>query len=256
MWTSTGLASEHRRYAGEVWRVVEAQHRISTNRLAASEEEQSLIEDLVEEIKPHLPKSARNLDFLLAAPFRYGHNQASRFRKAGERPGIFYSSESETTAIAEAAYWKLRFFSRSPGFEPPSTTSEHTSFRASVATERAIDLTQAPFRERVGDWIDPKDYTACQDLAAAAREVKTELIRTQSARDPLGGCNIVVLEPTAFSRRTPKIGKTWHFRFQEDRMLALAALPSRERLEFSAEGFGLASVSDGKSARRSNLDRS
>lgn len=239
MWTSIALASEHRHYAGEVWRVVEAQHRISTNRLAASAEEQSLLEDLVEEIKPRLPEAARHLDFLLAAPFRYGHNQASRFRRANERPGIFYSSESEVTAIAEAAYWKLRFFSRSPGFEPPNTTSEHTSFRASVATERAIDLTVAPFDERASDWIDPKDYTACQELAATARETKTELIRTQSVRDPLGGCNIVVLEPAAFTRRSPKLGKTWHFRFQDGRLLALAALPSRDRYEFAAVWFGL-----------------
>lgn len=239
MWTSTALASEHRRYAGEVWRVVEAQHRISTNRLAASAEEQSLLEELVEEIKPRLPEAARNLDYLLAAPFRYGHNQASRFRKADERPGIFYSSESEATAIAEAAYWKLRFFSRSPGFEPPNTTSEHTSFGASVASERAIDLTLVPFDGQASDWIDPKDYSACQELATVAREVKTEIIRTQSARDPLGGCNIVVLEPAAFTRRSPKLGKTWHFRFQEGKLLALAALPSRERLEFSTNGFGL-----------------
>lgn len=239
MWTSTALASEHRRYAGEVWRVVEAQHRISTNRLAASEEEQSLLEDLVEEIKPRLPETARHLDYLLAAPFRYGHNQASRFRKADERPGIFYSSESEAAAIAEAAYWKLRFFSRSPGFAPPSTTSEHTSFRASVATEKAIDLTLPPFDRRSSDWIDPRDYAACQELASAAREAKTEIIRTQSARDPLGGCNIVVLVPAAFARRSPMPGKTWHFRFQGGRLLALAALPSKERLEFSAIGFGI-----------------
>lgn len=240
MWTSTALASEHRRYAGEVWRVVEAQHRISTNRLAASAEEQSLLEDLVEAIKPRLPEAARHLDYLLAAPFRYGHNQASRFRKANERPGIFYSSESETTAIAEAAYWKLRFFSRSSGFEPPNTTSEHTSFRASVATEHTIDLTLAPFDQRASDWIDPMDYNACQELAATAREARTEIIRTRSARDPMGGCNIIVLEPVAFSRRSPKLGKTWHFRFQEGRLLALAALPSRERFEFTADAFGLA----------------
>ncbi len=239
MWTSTALASEHRRYAGEVWRVVEAQHWISTNRLAASAEEQALLEDLVEQIKPRLPEAARHLDYLLAAPFRYGHNQASRFRKANERPGIFYSSELEATAIAEAAYWRLQFFSRSPGFEPPSTTSEHTSFRASVATERALDLTLAPFDKRASDWIDPKDHTACQELATTAREAKSDLIRTRSARDPSGGWNIVVLEPAVFTGRSPKLGKTWHFRFQDGRLLALAALPSRERLEFTPQLFGL-----------------
>lgn len=239
MWTSTELASEHRSYSGEVWRVVEAQHRISTNRLAASAEEQALLEHLVEEIKPQLPETARHLDFLLAAPFRYGHRQPSRFRRAHERPGIFYASESESTAIAEAAYWKLRFFSRSPGFDPPGTTSEHTSFRASIVTARALDLTLAPFDEQASAWIAPDDYTACQELAVEARKAKTAIIRTRSARDPGGKCNIVVLDPAAFARRTPKPGRTWHFRFQQGRLLAIAALPSRERLEFSAAGFGI-----------------
>jgi hypothetical protein len=239
MWTSTALASEHRSYSGEVWRVVEAQHLISTNRLTASAAEQALLEDLVEEVKPRLPASARHLDFLLAAPFRYGNKHASRFRKASERPGIFYSAESEATAIAEAAYWRLRFFSRSPGFEPPVTTSEHTSFRAVVATERAIDLTLAPFDREAGSWTNPSDYTACQKLAQVAREASTGLIRTQSARDPSGGCNIAILDPAAFADRSPKPGQTWHFRFQEGRLLALAALPSRERLEFTPGHFGL-----------------
>ncbi len=241
MWTSTALASEHIGYAGDVWRVVEAQHRISTNRLAASAAEQALLEELVEEIKPRLPKSAQHLDFLLAAPFRYGHNQPSRFRRANERPGIFYAAEAETTAIAEAAYWKLRFYSRSPGFIPPGTTSEHTSFRASVASERTLDLTLAPFDKQADAWIAAGDYTACQALAAEARKAHTQIIRTRSARDPDGKCNIVVLDPAAFTRRTPKPGRTWHFRFQQGRLLAIAALPSRERLEFSGAGFGIES---------------
>mgnify|MGYP001797047884 CR=1 FL=1 len=42
MWTSTELASEHRPYAGRVWRVVEAQHRISTSRLTTDLAEQAL----------------------------------------------------------------------------------------------------------------------------------------------------------------------------------------------------------------------
>jgi hypothetical protein len=76
---------------------------------------------------------------LLAAPFRYGHTRSSRFRRAVEKPGIFYASERERKAIAETAYWRLRFFSRSPGFTPPSTTSEHTSFSVKVGTEKALD---------------------------------------------------------------------------------------------------------------------
>ncbi|WP_343061170.1 RES family NAD+ phosphorylase [Novosphingobium flavum] len=239
MWTSTALASEHRHYAGEVWRVVEAQHRISTNRLSINRDEQSLLEELIEEIKPRLPASAHHLDYLLAAPFRYGHAGASRFRKSGELPGIFYSAETEETALAEAAYWRLRFLSRSPGFRPPTTTTEHSSFRVAIRSERALDLTLPPFDEHEKEWTDPVDYTVCQQLAAEARIAGTEILRTRSVRDAAGGCNVVILDPAAFVERTHRLGRTWHFRFQDGRLLALAAFPSPDQLEFTAAGFGL-----------------
>jgi hypothetical protein len=178
MWTSTALASEHRSYEGRAWRVVEAQHRISTSRLATDLEAQAQLEDLAEEVKPRMPASTAGLDYLLASPFRYGHRQESRFRRADERPGIFYASEAENTAIAETAYWRLKFFTRSPGFVPPSTTSEHSSFSVRLSSKSAIDLTLPPFDADQARWIDPVDYSACQQLAAAAREAQTALIRT------------------------------------------------------------------------------
>jgi hypothetical protein len=144
MWTATALASELCAYAGTVWRIVEAQHRISTNRLTSDLGEQARLEAMAEAAKPDLPKAALGLHYLLAAPFRYGHSVASRFRKAGERPGIFYASEAEATAIAETAYWRLAFFSRAVGFVPPAATSEHSSFCVDVSAERSLDLTVPP----------------------------------------------------------------------------------------------------------------
>ena len=209
MWTPTALASEARTWRGKVWRVVEAQHRISTNRLADSLADQARLEALAEAAKPDLPKAAQGLHYLLAAPFRYGHGSASRFRRAHERPGIFYASETEATAIAETAYWRLRFYTRSPGFVPPAATSEHTSFTVSVAT------------------------------AAAARAAGLALIRSQSARDPARGCNVVVLDPAAFASSQPAIRRTWHLRFEQGRLSALAAFPSEAHFVFTAAGFGL-----------------
>jgi hypothetical protein len=239
MWTSTALASEHRSYEGRAWRVVEAQHRISTSRLATDLEAQAQLEDLAEEVKPRMPASTAGLDYLLASPFRYGHRQESRFRRADERPGIFYASEAENTAIAETAYWRLKFFTRSPGFVPPSTTSEHSSFSVRLSSKSAIDLTLPPFDADQARWIDPVDYSACQQLAAAAREAQTALIRTISARDPDRGCNLVALDPHAFAERKPRPGRTWHLRFESGRLIALAAFPSRERFAFAPEDFGL-----------------
>ena len=239
MWTSTELAFEHRQYDGRVWWVVEAQHRISTNRLVANGAEQELLEILAEEVKPRLPESAGHLDFLLSAPFRYGHRQESRFRMADELPGIFYAAESEATAIAEAAYWRLRFFSRSPSFTPPSTTIEHTSFHVRVSSSHALDLTAEPFIANEQNWTSPVDYAACQELASAAREANTGLIRTISARDPQRRCNVVILDPAVFAERSPRVRHTWHFRYQAGQLIALAAFPSHDRFEFTPGSFGL-----------------
>ena len=59
MWTPSALASEFRSYEGRVWRVVEAQHRISTNRLADSLEAQHVLEELADKVKPLVPPAAR-----------------------------------------------------------------------------------------------------------------------------------------------------------------------------------------------------
>ena len=238
MWTSTALASEHRAYRGKIWRLVEGQHRISTNRLGSDSATQALLEELAEEVKPTVPESARHLHFLLATPFRYGHKSASRFRRADERPGIFYASEAEATAIAESAYWSLRFFSRSPGFVPPTATVEYTSFHVRVATDRALDLTQSPFAERETDWTASDDYAACQALATEARVAGTALIRTLSVRAEGRKCNVIVLDSGAFKDAAPVIHKTWHFRHQGGRLTVLGAFPSAERHEFVAGQFG------------------
>ena len=169
----------------------------------------------------------------------YGHGTASRFRRADERPGIFYASEAEATAIAETAYWRLRFYLRSPGFVPPSATTEHTSFTAEVATAHAIDLTRDPFAADAALWTDPIDYSACQELGHAAREAGAMLIRTRSVRDSTGGHNVVVLAPEAFTAVQPAIRRTWHLRFEGGRLTALAAFPSEHRFVFTGADFGL-----------------
>jgi len=239
MWTPTALASEIRSWKGEGWRVVEAQHRISTNRLADSLADQHRLELLAEAVKPDIPAEARGLHYLMASPFRYGHASESRFRRAHERPGIFYAAQSEATAIAETAYWRLRFFARSPGFVPPTTTSEHTSFTVLIATARALDLTLPPLDRDEAQWTHQFDYAPCQELATSARAAQVELIRTRSARDPAQGFNLAVLSPFAFASTKPTIRRTWHLRLEAGRLAALAAFPGTERFTFTAADFGL-----------------
>lgn len=232
-----------RAYARQIWRIVEGQHRISTNRLTDGPAEQDMLERLVEEVKPILPPAARGLHYLLGTPFRYGYARASRFRRAGERPGIFYGSESVATSVAETAYWRLLFFSRSPGIRLPNGTSEHSAFIVPVRLQRLIDLTRLPYRRAENVWTDPSVYGPCQQLASNARRIDAQAIRYTSARDPEGGVNIALLDPAAFAVTAPSMEQSWHFRFERGLLTAFAAFPSNERYSFSFEQFGLAGPS-------------
>ena len=219
--------------------MVEAQHRISTSRLTDSLADEERLERLIEQAKPALPKAALGLHYLLATPFRYGHRSASRFRKAGERPGAFYASESARTCLTEMAYWRLRFFQALPDEQLPATTTEFLMFRIDVAAERSLDLTRAPLAGKV-KWADKNSWVATQRFGTAARAIETQLIRYASARDEEGGVNIALFDPACFTARVPTPEGTWHFRFRNGRLAAIRAAPSNERHEFEFGQFGLA----------------
>ena len=70
--TREELSSNCRHASGRSWRVVEAQHRVSTVKLTDTAAEQMLLENLIEGTKPNIPSECKHLDFLLATPFRYG----------------------------------------------------------------------------------------------------------------------------------------------------------------------------------------
>ena len=67
IWTPTALSSEARPYGGKGWRLVEAQHRVSTLRLVDTLAEQALLEAVLEETKPPMPAECTGLDYLLGA---------------------------------------------------------------------------------------------------------------------------------------------------------------------------------------------
>ena len=221
-------------------RIVEEQYRISTDRLTDGPAEQDVLERLIEEVKPTMPAAARELHHLLGTPFRYGYAKATRFRRALERPGIFYASETEATAVAEAAYFAMRFFSAAPGAKLPTTTIERFGFSIRVAVERALDLTASPFDSARALWTRPDDYAPCQRFAAAARSIDAQLIRYESVRDDAHGANVALLDPAAFRRPVPSPEHSWHFRFRDRKLTAFAAGGTRERFDFTFEQFGLA----------------
>ncbi|KAA6491313.1 RES family NAD+ phosphorylase [Agrobacterium sp. SHOUNA12C] len=239
IWTPDALSSEARPMSGRYWRLVEAQHQVSTLKLVDTLEEQALLETLLEESKPALPPECAGLDYLLATPFRYGaiYPYGSRFRRAGRTLGVFYASEQVETALAEMSFYRLLFFSDSPGTPLPANAAEYTAFAAVIATKQAVDLTLAPLERDREAWADPVNYEACQSLADAARAGKVDAILYQSVRDPKGGKNIALLTAHAFAAREPVERQTWRIRLSPAGVQALCEFP-KARLGFARSDFG------------------
>lgn len=237
-WTRVALSSEFRPFDGWCWRLVEAQHRVSTLKLTDTLAEQALLEDLIEESKPPVPAECRHLDFLLATPFRYGafYPHGSRFRRAGRTTGVYYAAEHVTTAIAEMAFYRLLFFSESPATAWPSNAAEYTAFSAAVGTENLVDLTQEPLSKDAAIWTDLIAYEGCQAFAEAARNADSDVIRYQSVRDPAKGSNLAILLCRAFAKPAPVERQTWRMRLSASGVRALCEFP-QQALEFGRDAF-------------------
>ena len=235
---SRALAREARALSGTCWRLVEAQHRISTLKLVDTVEEQAALEDLVQDTKPAVPPECRHLHYLLATPFRYGaaYPAGSRFRRAGLSEGVFYAAQEPHTAAAELVFWRLLFFAESPGTPWPANAAEYTAFSAAYATRKAIDLTRPRFAKDRVRGTHVTDYAPCQALADQARAAGIEIIRYLSVRDPLGGRNLALLTGRAFAKSRPTRQRTWHIRLSDAGAQAVCEQP-RQRMTFDRRAF-------------------
>jgi hypothetical protein len=238
IWIRVALSSEFRRFEGSCWRLVEAQHRVSTLKLTDSLAEQVLLEELIEATKPAIPAECRHLDFLLATPFRYGavYPNGSRFRRAGRTLGVYYAARHIATAVAEMAFHRLLFFAESPRTPWPADAGEYTAFSAEIATARLLDLTQEPLSADATIWTDLAEYEGCQAFAAAARAIDADVIGYPSVRDPAKGDNLAILLCRAFAKPTPVDRQTWRMRLSASGVQALCEFP-RQAVEFPRDAF-------------------
>ncbi|WP_297529633.1 RES family NAD+ phosphorylase, partial [Thiohalobacter sp.] len=127
----------------------------------------------------------------------------------GPSEGVFYASETPRTALAELCHYRMRFFRESPQTQLPMRAHTLTVFAAACHSESALDLTLPPLDRDRALWTDPTDYTATQQLAAAARAAALEVIRYASVRDPEAGVNLALLTPRVFTHREPVARQTW-----------------------------------------------
>lgn len=236
-WTAEELSSNTSHRAGVCWRAVEAQHINSTMKLVDNPEEQERLEQLLETSKPPYPKDCEGLHYLLFTPFRYRpHKRGSRFRRAGQIDGVYYASEHRHTAMAEMAYHSCLFYADSPKTPLPDNPVQHTMFSVSYKTSKAIDLTGPPLNADEKLWLNPSDYTACQQLADEARKANIQLLKSFSVRCPNNGKNISLLSCTAFQSKEPEQTQTWHIAVQPEQVVTMRKFP-REKLIFSIDTF-------------------
>lgn len=198
-----------RRIGGKAWRVVEAQHVVSTRKLVDSREDHELLEAMIETAKPADPAGDGDLHYLLSTPFRYPPlRHGSRF---GRRTGrsLWYGSVRPRTAFAEAAYYRLLFLEGTTA-DLGSVETDLSLFSVRVRTSRGVDLNREPYAAHRETLTARDSHAATQQLGAEMREAGVEAFRFPSARDRKGGVNWGLFTPRAFAERKPGVPETWH----------------------------------------------
>jgi len=228
IWTAAALSSNFHSLADSCWRIVEAQNRVSTLKLVETFQEQKRLEELLEEKKPPYPPELSSYHYLLFTPFRYEpYERGSRFRRRGQKEGVFYAAESVETAMAEMAFYRLLFFLESPNTPIPDNPAEYTAFSVKYGTNKGLDLTIEPLLRNQKDWTDKESYEACQYLADRAREAYTEIIRSLSVRCPNQGKNIALLSWKAFKSKKPEARQTWRLSIKPNEIAAICEHPNK-----------------------------
>ena len=199
----------HTRLDGVLFRLVESQVQIATHRLVSSLEEQAVLEELLDKVKPPLPRDAGNLHYLLATPFRYPPlRYGSRFGRRHE-PSLFYGSLTVAAVLAETAYYRFLFWHGMETAPESPLNTQHTLFSAHYACDRGIKLHQPPFDVWQADLAHRSSYVATQPLGSSMRAAGIEAFEFVSARDPASGINVALFRPSALASQRPETTQNW-----------------------------------------------
>ena len=235
-WHNIEVANSIVPVAGKMLRIVESQEQVATTHVVDSLAEQALLEELLEKAKPPMRPGSEDLHYLLLTPFRYPPlMHGSRFGQRHE-PSIFYGSLTAATALVEASYYRLVFWfgMQKPPLRP--IRSRHTLFSVTYQTRSGVELHQAPFDEHRTILTCPTDYSETQELGRCMRESRVLAFEFHSARDPEGGINVGLFEPSALSVSQPCHQEEWLCDVDGDTVCFLH-LSARQAHSFPVETF-------------------
>jgi hypothetical protein len=185
---SGGLTS----YANSVCRMVETQEYAATTSLVDDLEEQAILEQILDDFKPHYADNTQNLHYLISTPFRYPPlKYGSRFGAITE-PSYFYASETIQTCLSEAAFYRFYLIDGTETPFPKTIQSEHSLFFVKVSSTHTLDLTQIADAAIQNQLTDPESYSLTQKVGLHARQDGADLLRYFSARSQDQGINVAI----------------------------------------------------------------
>lgn len=210
IWESCQGARFIQPIAGTAWRLVESQEQVATLGYVDTLEEQALLEEMLDRIKPPYPTASDKYHYLLKTPFRYPPLRwGSRFGQVHE-PGIFYAGCQLSACLAESAYYRFIFWhSIQAAPIKDRIRSEHTLFCVDYRTNQGLRLQEPPFNNHRATLTDPRHYSQTQRLGTKMREANVLAFEYLSARDPVSGLCVGLFQPTALVQRKPKESSQW-----------------------------------------------
>lgn len=198
-------------YFCSTYRIVETQEYAATTELVDNLDEQHLLEEMLDEVKPPYREYSEQLHYLISTPFRYPPLlHGSRFGSI-TMPSYFYASENIDTMLAECAYYRFVFLAgMAVPYEKKAITSEHMSFSVNIRSNAMADLTKIKSKEITEAITSKNNYLFSQQLGKLLIEQKGfDTIRFLSARDADRGVNIAVKSPEQITSKQPKETINW-----------------------------------------------
>lgn len=237
LWTACDGKRHFRGLEFEPWRVVEAQHILSSRDLVDSLVEHDILEALLEESKPSVNQSK---DYLVFTPFRYPPlKYGSRFGAVFE-PSLWYGSIDLETAFAEVAWYQLQF-QNSTAADLGYVESMLTAFNTLLKTRVGVDLTQPPFDQYVDEISSRDSYEYSQSLGTSMRNAGVQAFVFYSARSNEQSRNIAAYTPDVFHRKNNQYvfnQQTWACMANRQLVeFTPVGVPGKSRLSFDAGQF-------------------
>ncbi|QMU60179.1 MAG: RES domain-containing protein [Gammaproteobacteria bacterium] len=166
-----------------VFRVAESQQKVATNTLVDTLQEQRILEELLDRVKPPIPYDCQQYDYLVYTPFRYPPlKHGSRFGKK-MHPSIFYGSKKLDTAFAELAYYRFVYYDGMMALpKKKQKVTQHASFSVELETQKGVALNESPFNKLKHKISNPNSYGDSQKIGEEMRVKEVEAFTYFSAR--------------------------------------------------------------------------